>query len=105
MTQICFLNSGADVKGGSKNVEIAFFIIIIIRCDVFVPVHTKIVSKKILLLKQHSTRNILGLGIFFVCFRSFGRVFSLSTEKMYEYIFASARYTLNHFRSVKLLAI
>ena len=67
MTQIRLLNSGADVKGGSKNVEIAFFIIIIIiRCDVFVPVHTMIVSKKILLLKQHSTHNILGWGIF--CF-------------------------------------
>lgn len=68
MTQIRLLNSGADVKGGSKNVEIAFFIIIIIRCDVFVPVHTMIVSKKILLLKQHSTHNILGLGFFLFVF-------------------------------------
>lgn len=45
------LNNGADVKGGSKNVEIAFFviitIIITIHCDVFVPIHVRVCREDI----------------------------------------------------------
>ena len=88
--------NGADVKCGSRNIEIAFSIIIYIV--IILCLFNMIVSRR-----YYCWCNVGGTHYVYFCF--FGDVTALKTVKMYARIFTSAFDSQSYFRNIELFAI